>query len=348
MNLEDIAKKAGVSRATVSRVINDAPEVNAKTREHVWTVIHAENFQPNPAARALVRRRTEIIGLVVPTTENIFFTDNNYFMQVLAGVSRVTRERDYAMLLWLGEQTDNDHRMMQKVANNRAMDGMIIVSMTHDHPMFKRLLSLDGPFVMIDRPLEYAETLSYVTVDNIGAAERATEHLISLGRRRIAHITGDMGISDARDRLQGYKNALHRAGLPIDPDLIVECHFNRQMGYEAAMRLFPFKPDGLFAAGDTIALGVLQAARAVGIRVPDDLSVIGFDDVDVASQTMPTLTTMRQPLQSKGAAATSLLIDLIEKRLENPQHVVLDTELIVRQSCGANPPGLGYLNEKSA
>src|SRR5947208_2969502 len=140
MNLEDVARKAGVSRSTVSRVINDDPHVNAETREHVWQIIRSENFQPNPAARALVKRRTETIGVVIPTTENIFFTDNNYFTQVLAGVSQTTRQRDYAMLLWLGELTDDDERLMQKVSNNRLMDGIVIASLTRDHPLYKRLL----------------------------------------------------------------------------------------------------------------------------------------------------------------------------------------------------------------
>ncbi|HVO43102.1 MAG TPA: LacI family DNA-binding transcriptional regulator, partial [Aggregatilineales bacterium] len=153
MNLEDIAKKAGVSRATVSRVINDAPNVNEKTREHVWRVIRAENFQPNSSARALVRRRTEIIGVVVPTGENIFFTDNNYFAQILAGVSRVTRQRDYALLFWLGDLTDEDEHLMRKVSNSRQTDGIIIASMSHEHPLFRRLISLRNPFVLIDRPL---------------------------------------------------------------------------------------------------------------------------------------------------------------------------------------------------
>src|SRR5260221_11660197 len=128
MILEDIARKAGVSRATVSRVINNAPNVSANTREHVWEVIRQENFQPDPNARALVRGRTEIIGVVVPAPENIFFTDNNYFTQILAGASQVTRERAYGILLWLGANNDNDEHHMQKVANNPPMRGLIFAS----------------------------------------------------------------------------------------------------------------------------------------------------------------------------------------------------------------------------
>jgi LacI family transcriptional regulator len=335
MNLEDIAKKAGVSRSTVSRVINNDPNVRKQTREHVRKIIREEDFQINPHARALVTRRTEIIGVVIPTAENIFYNDNNYFTQLLAGFGQTVRERDYDMLLWLGELTGNDERLIQKVSNNRLMDGVIIASMTHDHPLFKRVLNLRSTFVMIDRPLEHADRISYVAVDNVRGGENATNHLINLGRRRIAHITGHMNISDAQDRLQGYKNALTRAGLPIDPDLIVEGLFERKAGYDAALRLLPFKPDAIFAASDMIAVGVLQAAHQVGVRIPDDLALIGFDDVDVASQAIPMLTTVRQPVQEKGAAAAELLINLIENRVEGPQHVLLETTLVIRQSSGA-------------
>jgi LacI family transcriptional regulator len=347
MNLEDIAKKAGVSRATVSRVINNASNVSADTRDHVWAVIREENFHPNPSARALVTRRTEIIGVVVPTPENIFYTDNNYFTQILAGVSQITRQRDYAMLLWLGELSEDDEHIMQKVSNNRLMDGLVIASMIHNHPLFKRLMNLRSPFVMIDRPLEHDDKISYVTVDNVRAAEEATTHLINLGRRRIAHITGHMGIADAQDRLQGYKNALTKAGLPVDPSLIVESYFRREAGYAATQKLLPLKPDAIFAAGDTIAIGVLQATREVGLRVPDDIALVGFDDVDVASQFYPLLTTVRQPVQEKGAAAAKLLIDLIQNRVQSPQHVVLTTELVIRQSCGAIPPQQALMSENT-
>ncbi len=338
MNLEDIAKKAGVSRSTVSRVINNDPNVRKQTREHVMGIIREEDFQINPHARALVTRRTEIIGVVIPTVENIFFTDNNYFTQLLAGFSHTVRQMDYAMLLWLGELTGNDDRFMQKVSNNRLMDGIIIASMTHNHPLFKRVLNLSSLFVMIDRPLEHAERINYVAVDNVRAAEEATNHLIKLGRRRIAHITGHMGIADAQDRLQGYKNALIRAGLPVDPALIVEGLFGRKAGYEGTERLLPHKPDAVFAASDTVAVGVLQAAHQAGVRVPEDLAVIGFDDVDVATQTIPTLTTVRQPVQEKGAVAAELLINLIQGRVEGPQHILLETKLIIRESCGAEQP----------
>lgn len=337
MNLEDIARKAGVSRSTVSRVINDEPNVNAGTRELIWNIIRKENFQPNPSARALVRRQTQIIGVVIPTSENIFYTDNNYWMQLLAGISQVTRQRNYAMLLWLGSMTGDDEHSLPKVANNRLMDGIIIASLMHSHPLFKRLLSLPYPFVMIDRPLEHADKINYVSVDNVAAADVATTHLIALSRRRIAHISGDMQIADAHDRLLGYKNALRRAGLPIDDNLIAEGYFTQQAGYDATRRLLPFQPDAIFAGSDTVALGALRAVREAGLEVPRDIALVGFDDVDVATHVDPPLTSMRQPLIAKGAAAAELLLDLIQNKVQMPQQILMETELVVRESTVPEP-----------
>jgi LacI family transcriptional regulator len=340
MNLEDIARKAGVSRATVSRVINNASNVNPDTRAHVWDVIRQENFHPNPSARALVTQRTQIIGVVMLVPGNIFIADNNYHTQILAGVSQVTRQNDYAMLLWLGETWEEYE--LNKITHNRQMDGLIIASLEHNHPLFNRLETLKQPFVMIDRPLEHGSEFNYVTVDNVRAGEEATTHLIKMGRRRIAHITGHMEIADAQDRLQGYKNALTKADLPIDPNLIVPAQFFRKQGYDAMRQLLPSKPDALFAAGDTIAIGAIQAAQEAGLTVPDDLAVIGFDDVNVAAAFSPSLSTMRQPVQEKGRVAAQLLIDLIEDRIQGPKHILLPTELITRESTN----GASVMNTK--
>jgi LacI family transcriptional regulator len=335
MNLDDIAAKAGVSRATVSRVINNEPHVRPKTYEKVMAVIEQENFHPDPNARALVRGLREIVGVLIPNSDNIFYADNNYFTQILGGINSVLRERDYAMLLWLGESNAADAKQSRKIANSRIMDGLIIASMLHDHEMIERLLAMRNPIVMIDRPLECADDFNYVTIDNIHAAEVATHHLISLGRRRIGHITGHMNIADARDRLHGYKRALKKANLPIQPKLIVEGQFLWQAGYEAARELLQHKPDAIFAAGDTIALGAMDAINEAGLRIPDDIALVGFDDVDVASRAHPMLTTIRQPVHGKGTAAATLLLDIIQKDAPSPQHIVLPTELIIRQSCGA-------------
>jgi LacI family transcriptional regulator len=218
------------------------------------------------------------------------------------------------------------------------VDGLVIASLNSTHPLYNHLLELRSPLVMVDKPAHFADRLSYVSVDNVRVGELATEHLIRLGRKRIAHITGHLTITDGVDRMEGYKRALHNAGMSIDERLIYPGKFQRDVGYEGMRHLLRYKPDALFAAGDTIAVGALQAAREAGWRVPDDLSIVGVDDIDVARTSFPPLTTVRQPVLQKGEVAARLLIDVIEGRAQSPRHILLPTELVIRQSCGAESP----------
>jgi DNA-binding LacI/PurR family transcriptional regulator len=335
MNLEDIAAKAGVSRSTVSRVINNEPYVSEKTRQRVLTVIEQEGFAPNPAARALVTQRTHVIGVVIPHVPIVVFEDAYYFPTLLQGVARITHERDYAMLLWLGQAGEDADHFYSRIVKNRLMDGVVIASAASRDPLIDHFLETSVPFVMVECPQHDWDRISYVTVDNIAAAHTAVSHLIALGRRRIAHITGNLAIADGRDRVEGYKRALQDAGLPLDESLIVEGHFTHQSGYLGMKMLLDRKVDAVFASSDITARGVLQALHEAGIRVPDDIALVGFDDLPTAKQVMPPLTTIRQPIEEKGALATSILLDIIECSPDEPRQVLLPTELVVRESCGA-------------
>jgi DNA-binding LacI/PurR family transcriptional regulator len=335
-NLEDIARKAGVSRSTVSRVINNEPYVSQTTRDKVLAVVRAEGFVPNPAARMLVTQRTRVIGVVIPHTLQIAFQDPYYFPTLLQGVSETTYARDYATLLWWGQSRDDEDRFYERILQqNRLMDGLIIASATSDDPLIPRLVELGTPFVMVERPARLAERIHYVTIDNIQAAQNAVQHLADLGRRRIGTITGSLYNIDAQDRLTGYRNALERMNLPYDPALVAEGRFTHPSGSVAAKRLVKQGVDAIFAANDMMAVGALQAMQELGVRVPEDVSLVGFDDLPQAVQVTPQLTTVRQPVQHKGTAATNLLIDLIEGQIQGPQQILLPTQLVIRQSCGA-------------
>jgi len=336
MNLEDIARKAGVSRSTVSRVINKDRYVSEATRQKVSIVIEQERFRPHAAARALVTRRTQIISVVITNDMVVFFGDNTYFPMLLQGISEGLLERNYAMLLWLGQADKNADDLVQRVSRQHLTDGLIVPSMKSDHPLMPYLLNLQIPVVMVDRPTSYADRLSYVTVDNIDGAQILVRHLIQhSGRRRIAHITGIIQIADAQDRLEGYRRALEEAGLPYDERLVYEGTFTRQAGYEGVKALLQYKPDAIFAGSDASAVGAIRAIHEAGLRVPEDIAVVGFDDVDIAQSATPSITTMRQPIQQKGAEAARVLLDHIEGKVTEPQQRMFSTELVVRQSCGA-------------
>ncbi|MEP6985438.1 MAG: LacI family DNA-binding transcriptional regulator [Chloroflexota bacterium] len=336
MKLEDIAKKVGVSRSTVSRVINNQPYVGERTRQRVMKVIEQEQFQPDPAARALVTGRTEIIGVAIPQVSNVFFGDNSYFPMLMQGIAETTIKRDYAMLLWLAHSHEERDGFSERVSKNRQPDGLIIASVTEIDPLFSRLINMKRTFVMVETPPRFDEIVNYVTIDNVRASELVVEHLVSLGYRRIATITGQLNIRDGADRLKGYKNGLEKAGLPLDPTLIYPGQFSRDFGYEGMKHLLPLKPDAVVCGGDTVAIGAIEAIQEAGLRVPDDVAIVGFDDLDVAIQSDPPLTTIRHSVQRVGEVAAQLLIDLIEGKVQPPHHIVLPTELVVRQSSDPN------------
>lgn len=334
MNLEDIAKKAGVSRSTVSRVVNGENHVNAKTRHRVLEVIEQEGYTPNPAARMLVTRRSQVIGVMIPSVGGFVFDDSFYFPTLLHGISEVTNPRDYAMLLWMGVEKSDSGRFSRRVLSNRLMDGLIIASPETDSPLIEQMMQSGVTFVVTERSGYREAEINFVTIDNVQAGQTAVEHLIGLGRRRIATITGHLNNVDAFDRLQGYRLALESADLPYDENLIRNGRFLLEGGYEAMMSLLDCQPDAVFIQTDQMALGALQALRQAGIRIPEDIAIVGFDDLPSARNSIPMLTTVRQPVQQKGFLAAGLLIDLIEARVSTPQHIMLPTELVIRETCG--------------
>jgi LacI family transcriptional regulator len=337
MNLEDVAKQAGVSRSTVSRVVNNEGYVSAKTRARVLEVIERLNFSPNHAARALVKQRSNVVGVVMPGTANVFFGDNSYFPMLLQGIAEAADQRDYSMMLSLGHPNENREAFSRRIMRNRIADGMIIASISADDPLIDQLVQSVPYFVMVERPLYHEDIISYVTADNVRGGQIATEHLLGLGYQRIAHITGHLNIADGQDRLIGYRRALERAGIAFNPDLIHVGRFSYEGGYHGMRALLEQRPDAVFVSSDTAALGAMRAIQEAGLRIPDDIGVVGFDDLDVAPRAAPALTTIRQPVQKKGETALALLLDLLNGAIQPPHQIVLPVQLVIRESCGAKP-----------
>lgn len=336
-SLEDIARKAGVSRSTVSRVINNDPNVKHETREHVARIIEEERYNPNTIARMMVTGRTQVIGVVVPHEYHIFFNDPYYFPALLEGVAESATERDYAMLLWVRQSGEDESIFYRRILQNGLMDGVILASAVMHNSLISYLVEMNIPLAMVERPAIHADQVSYVTVDNNAAAQRVVEHLIASGRRSIAIVTGALDNMDGRERLEGYQQAMTNAGLSIGP--IINGEFQQQKAYEGIKRVLAQTPDqkidAVFACSDIMAQGVYEALREAGCGIPDDIAVVGFDDLPTATRLSPPLTTMRQPLREKGALATGLLIDVIEGNTHTPKHLILPATLIVRQSSGS-------------
>lgn len=332
-SLEDVARKAGVSRSTVSRVINNDPNVKAETREHVRKIIEQERYNPSAVARSMVTGRTQVIGVVFPHEYHIFFNDPYYFPALLQGVSSMATQRDYAMLLWVRQSGEDAGIFFRRILQNGLMDGVIIASDTKN-TLLTYLADIGVPLATVERPDHLEDRVSYVSIDNIAATRTAIEHLTSVGRRKIAMIAGATDNMDAEERLEGFRLAMTDAGL--EPNLIVYGNFQRRAAYEATKQLLDKDFDAIYAASDVMAQGAYEALYEAGMRIPDDVAVVGFDDLPTAEQLKPPLTTIRQPIHEKGSVATELLLDAIEGKTREAQHVVLPTTLIVRASTGVS------------
>lgn len=333
LTLDDIAAQAGVSRATASRVLNDRPHVRDEVRERVWQVIQETGYRPHPVARSLASQRTGIIGLVIPRTTEGFFTDP-YFPHLTQGIAYTCNEYDYIISLFL-IQTQEDERKLYPRISQGLLDGVIVQVGTIGDQFIAALLQGTIPSVVAGRPQHHPEA-SYVDVDNVAGAYNAVMHLLQLGRERVATITGDMGTTAGLDREKGYRRALQKRGISVNEDWIVHGDFTEISGYYGMQRLLSHKPDAVFAGSDTMAMGAIRAIKQAGLSVPEDIAIVGYDDLPPARMTSPSLTTIRQPIHRFGVKAVEILLDVIENGKEPARQIVFDTKLIVRESCGSS------------
>jgi LacI family transcriptional regulator len=334
LTLEDIARHSGVSRSTVSRVINADVNVKGETRQKVLGVIQSLNFQPNVVARGLATGRTNTIGVVIPAGVSTIFTDP-YFPQFIQGVSATCNNRNYLVMLWLAEP-EYERRMISLILHNGLMDGVVVASALMNDPIVNSLYESKMPFMLVGR--HPTLDINYLDVDNQQAGRKATLHLLRLGYKRVANITGSQDQVAGFDRYQGYIKALQDYGQVLRPELVVDGGFTEEGGYTAMQRLIPQKPDAVFAASDMMAYGAMRALREAGLHIPGDVAMVGFDDIPASSKTIPPLTTVRQPVMQMGGKAVDVLINMIENGNEakSTQQVIMDTELVVRESCGAS------------
>lgn len=333
--MEEVARLAGVSRSTISRVINNNPHVRAETRERVWQVIRKSSYQPHAVARSLVTNRTRIVGMVIPETVTTLFTDP-FFSILLRGTTNACNAHRYQLMLSLFAASADQQERYQNLLGNGYLDGVLVASAPLDDPLISNLLHDRVPFVCVGRHPN--RQVHFVDVDNLGGARMAVEHLIGLGHRRIATITGRLDTTHGQDRLEGYHQAMEAQGIPVEEGLIVEGDFTESSGVVGMQQLLPASPSAVFVASDMMTIGALKALRQAGRQVPQDIALVSFDDIAVASAIEPGLTTVRQPIERMGSMAIEVLLSLVESSPEEevPVHrIVLPTELVVRASCGS-------------
>jgi DNA-binding LacI/PurR family transcriptional regulator len=336
VTLDAVAHAAGVSRATASRVVNGNTRVGEDAKREVERAIARLGYIPNPAARSLVTRRSDSVGIVIPEPTSHLFGDP-FFPRFLVGISSELGRRGLQLVLLMPQSIEEERRLEVYLSAGH-VDGAIFVSLHGDDPLPAHLAERGVPSVIGGRP-PGGGALSYVDVDNEQGARSAVEHLVARGRRRIATISGPPDMAAAIDRLAGYRQALESAGLEIAGDLQASGAFTQEGGAAAMQQLLAARPDidAVFAASDMMAAGAMAELAKVGRRIPDDVAIVGYDDSPMAIALRPPLSSVRQPIEEMGRQCVRLLAEAIRTPQAVIQRVVLGTELVVRASSGGVP-----------
>jgi LacI family transcriptional regulator len=332
VTIRDVAAAAGVSYQTVSRVINDRPDVADETRRRVQQVIGELGYQPSAIARGLVSKRTYTLGLITADFSDFFFT------QVIVGAEAEARKHDYFFMLCSTERNLSDEPEYLRLLTERQVDGILFArpSTEEDSRHILALVRRGAPLVTTAYHLP-GEPLTVVDVDNVDGGLKATQCLIDAGHHRIGMITGPPNWKSVKDRAEGYRLALKRANIPPDASHIEHGDWSYEGGYAAMGRLLGKAPHvtAFFAQNDRMAIGAMRAVREAGRSIPDDVAIVGYDDVPAAAYSHPPLTTIRQPMQEVGEIATRKLIELIDDPDTEREEILLKTELVRRGSCGS-------------
>lgn len=323
--IRDVARYAGVGVGTVSRVLNDSPEVSPSTRSKVLSAIEALDYTPNPIARRLSLGKTLTIAVIAP-----FFTRPSV-VERLRGIEHVIAESEYDLIVFNVETSSRRDAYFRNVSRRERVDGLLVISLLPSDSDVQRLQQVGTPVVLVDVA---HEAFSQVTIDDVRGSRQATEHLLALGHRKIGFLSdyedSSFYFTANRDRFAGYSQALDAAGIGLTPEYCVHGVHSRSSAFEMGMRLLSLseRPTAIFATNDTLAIGVLEAAQEKGLRVPADLSVIGYDDIEIAEYLQ--LTTIRQSLFESGVEGIKLLLEEIDVAPRKPAQVVLPTELVRR------------------
>jgi len=326
--IKDVARKAGVSTATVSRVINETRFVSEELRARVYRAMEELNYRPNAIARSLRRKETRNIALIVPDVAYPFLAE------VAKGVEDASFELGYSAILCASSDSTERETACVRLLLEKRVDGVVFISAGEDLGHIWTLIKRDIPVVVCDRDLPGVE-VDTVVADNVGSGYRATDHLIRLGHRRVGCIAGPAGLSVSDGRVDGYRRVLEEYGLPWREALVARGDFRCGGGYEAMGELLALDdpPTAVFACNDLMAMGAICAASKNRLRIPQDVAIVGCDDITLAAFTNPSLTTVAHPKREMGAVAVRMLVRRIEDPSGPRERRVLPTELVVRDSC---------------
>jgi len=343
VTINDIARLAGVSKATVSRVINQKPDVDPATRTRILRIMDEQGFVPSIAAAGLAGGRTRLIGVLVPSLTWPLMP------HIMRGIGEIVEQSTYELVLYSISHERDRSAVIDRILAAKLTEGLLAVYPGQATAYLSELHASGYPVVMLDDQVIPTGETAWVGADNRTGANAAVKHLLQLGHRRIGHIKGRIGYECSEDRYRGYCDALAEAGLAPDPALVAQGDFLVTGGEACARQLFalPERPTAIFAASDDMASGVLAAAAAAGLRVPEDVALVGFDDTAPAAFMRPSLTTIGQPFFEMGKRAATLLLDAVNaqrrpvpswhtaQRDSAPIREFLPTRLVVRESCGA-------------
>lgn len=324
----DVAKRAGVSQATVSRVLNNPESVKPETREKVLRTIAELNYHPNLIARSLVTNNTKTIALVTPTLKNGFFSETIHSMVAIAKL------RNYKTMVFVDDET-NWQYILETVRGHKVA-GILISSLKYDDPVFDELLSLQIPYMQLSR--RHRNGGNYVVLHNHRAAELITKHLINLGHERIAYISGSTALSSFLDRKSGFETTIKEAGLSKPAEYLYVIKDNPSEVQKVVWKLMhlPQPPTAIIGANDAIALTVMDAIMSMGLKIPQDVSIAGMDTIEISGHSAIQLTSVGHQKFSLGEIAIENLIDLIEYKITSPQQHVLMPELVIRKTTSKN------------
>jgi LacI family transcriptional regulator len=343
VDIRELARRSGVSTATVSRALNNRGDVSEETRRRIQELAEELGYSPNQSARTLVRRRSDTVGLIWDTAYANEDRRHPFLLDLFVGIKQAVNAAEMHLMVLSTHGAGTGVDAYVRAARQHSLDGIIMMGVDEAHPAVTAIADSDIACVAIDLPLQRHRT-TYVTSDSRAGAASAVGHLHALGHRAIATITGPQNLMPGAERLAGYRYEMARLGLPCPPEYVVHGDFFLASGYECGRRLaaLPEPPTAIFAAGDEMAIGAVHALEDCGMSVPEDIAVVGFDDVESASQVRPALTTVAQDRVAIGTGAVATLLDIVADN-ERPQGqwtshapLLVPTRLVIRASCGSS------------